>query len=560
MVDDILSYAQRGAEGRGVMGSLVRAACRRHLNDLETGKHRGLRWDQSSADRVLEFFPRFCRHSKGEWSGQPVVLSDWQKFSIGCLFGWKRANGARRFRTCYKSVARKNGKSTEAAGVGLYGLTADGEPGAEIYSVATKKDQARIVFDEARRMRGKSPKLGDLIKAFSNNLSVESTASKFEPLASDEDSLDGLNPHIAIIDEIHAHRSRAVYDVIESAFGARRQGMIYGITTRGVQFPDSICVELDDYTQKILEGTVEDDAFFGFIACLDEGDEWDNSEVWEKANPNLGVSVKLDMLVEKSRKAHHAPGAQTEFRRKNCNLWTEGQTRWLDVPAWRACGDPVDRDRLRGRKCWGGLDLSSKRDLTGLVLIFPGDDGRYDVLPFMWSPGDDLHERADRDRAPYPVWRDSGALFALAGPMIVKGHVARQLAALSGEFDIQGVAYDRWQIEDFLREMSAIGCDVPMIEFGQGFRDMHPAIEETERLILERKLRHGNHPVLTWCASNAAVLKDPAGNMKLDKSRGNARIDGVVALVMAVGAMGKTLADAVGPSHLFSPDASLLML
>lgn len=557
-MDRATRYATRIAAGEGVAGKLVRAACVRHLQDLETARHRGLHWVPEASDRVADFFHKYCRHSKGEWAGKPVELADWQAFHLGSVFGWRRDDGTRRFRTAYNAVARKNGKSTSAAGFGLYMLLADNEPGAEVYSVATKKDQARIVFDEAKRMVLKSPALNERIKVFTSNLSIEGTASKFEPLASDEDSLDGLNPHAAIVDELHAHKTRAVFDVIESAFGARRQGMLNVITTRGVVFPSSICVELDDYSQKVLEGTIQDDAFFGFIACLDDGDEWDDETVWEKANPNLNISVKLDTLREKARKAQHAPGAQTEFRRKNCNLWTEGEERWLDLAAWRLCGDKVDPDELRGRKCWAGLDLSNKRDLTALVLVFPSFDGKYDVLPFIWTPGEGLSERADKDRAPYPRWRDEGILYCSPGPMIDKRWVATQLAQLCSKYDIQTVAYDRWGMDEFRNAMSEVGCRVPLLEWGQGFRDMNAAVEETERLILEGKLRHGMHPVLTWCASNATLLKDPAGNRKLDKSRGAAKIDGVVAMTMAVGAMGRTTI-ATG-TYLAREGSSLVML
>ena len=551
--DPVTRYANQVIKGKIVACSLVHRACERHLEDLETGKARGLKFDLVAANRAIDFFPAVLRHGKAEWAGKPVELELWQKFRIGSIFGWKRADGFRRFRTVYNSLARKQGKSTEASGVAIYMLTADGEAGADVRSYATKKEQACIVFDEAKNMVMKSPALSRRLTISKYNLAMLETASKFEPLSSDWKSQDGLHPSCAIGDEIHAHRTREMYDVVESAMGARRQPLHFMITTRGSS-QDGICGEVDDYSQKVLDGSIADDSWFAFIACLDQGDEWDDPKVWIKANPNLGVSVKQDRLEELALKARHAPSAQGEFKRKHCNIWTETEVGWLDKKAWMDCAGEFDEEDLHGQACYGGLDLSGSRDLTALELLFPDIDGKTDkVLSFFWLPERDLEERANNDRAPYPVWKERGFLRTTPGAAIDKRFVARDIAAICSMFDVKAIAFDRWRIADLIAELDAIGFDVdrissaddlkelryssgvPMVDWGQGFKDMSPALDEIETSIFSRRFRHGGNPILTWCASNVVVSLDAAGNRKFDKRKSPARIDGIVAAAMAFG-------------------------
>lgn len=554
-LDPVTRYARGVTTGRIVAGDLARLACQRHLDDLRTGKQRGLAFDREAAERVLRFFPTVLRHSKGEWAGRPVELAPWQQFKLGSIFGWKRADGLRRFRTAYNAVGRKNGKSTESSGLGLYMQTADNEGGAEVFSYATKRDQARIVFDEAKNMVRKSPALSKLVAISQLNLAILKTASKFEPLSSEESSLDGLNPHCAIGDEIHAHRSRAVYDVIETAMGARRQPLHWLITTRGSN-RSGICGEVDDYSIKVLKGEVQDDSWFAYIACLDEDDEWDDPDCWAKANPNLGISVKLDDLERLALKAKHAPSAQNEFRRKRCNLWTEAEERWLDYQAWKNCGGPFDAAALHGMPCYGGLDLSGSQDLTALVLIFPSPAGER-ILPFFWLPEDGLAERARQDQVPYDVWAEHGILRTTPGATINRRFIAAELAEIFSQYQVRALGYDRWRIEDLITGLDEIGVEtirvksesdfddlrmtdaLPVVDWGQGFRDMSPAIDAFEGAVLAGKAAHGDHPVLTWCVSNVVVSTDPAGNRKFDKGKVTGRIDGAVAAAMAYGVMAR---------------------
>jgi phage terminase large subunit-like protein len=412
----VTSYARAVAEGQVLTGHLVRLACERHLEDLASGAGRGLRFDPAAAHHAIEFFG-YLRHSKGEWAGQTFTLAPWQAFIVGSLFGWRRADGLRRFRTAYCAVPRKNGKSSTSAGIGLYLLVADGERGAEVYSAATTRDQARIVFDEAKRMVASSPALRRRVEPLINNLHVAATASRFMPLSADSSTMDGLNVHGAIIDELHAHKTRGVVDVLDTATGARRQPLLFEITTAGYD-RHSICYEHHDYSGKVLGGVLQDDSWFAYIAAADEGDDWTSPAVWRKANPNFGISVKEDDLARKAEKAIALPGAQNAFRRLHLNEWTEQAERWIDMAAWDACDGPVDLEALRGRPSFGGLDLSTTTDVTALAWVFPpyGGDERWRVLSRYFVPEDNLRKRAERDRVPYDLWAAQGFIEATSGP------------------------------------------------------------------------------------------------------------------------------------------------
>lgn len=515
---------------------LIRLAVERHLRDMEDGKNRGLRFDRQAAEHVVRFFG-FLRHSKGEWAGQPFELGAWQQFILWSLFGWKREDGLRRFRKAYIEVPRKNGKSTFAAGLGLYLLVADGEPGAEIYSAATKREQAKISWSEAVRMVAKSPALSNMVKHWraSDNLSVEATASRFMPLGADADSLDGLNVHGALIDELHAHKTSKVVDVLETATGARRQPLEFEITTAGYD-RESICWEHHEYTRQVLEGTIQDDTWFGFIATIDEGDDWKDPAVWAKANPNFGVSVKADDLQRKADKARRMPIAQNAFQRLHLNVWTQQSDRWIDLDLWdENAGQVVDEAALVGRQCYGGLDLSSVSDMTAWVLVFPHDDDpdMVDILARFWCPEAQLTNDQNRYREQYQFWHQTGYLNTTPGDAIDYGFIRRQIMEDAERFRLVDLNVDRlFQSYQLSQELADEGLDV--FGMGQGFLSMAGPMKEFERRLLDRKLHHGGNPVLRWMAGNMAVKQDPAGNLKPDKAQSQGRIDGIVALVMAL--------------------------
>lgn len=541
-VDPVTQYARDVLDGKVVAGRLVRLACERHLRDLETGEERGLFFDAQAACHAIEFF-RFLRHSKGEWAGAVIELEPWQMFRIGSVFGWMRENPdtgevVRRFRIAYNEVARKNGKSTESAGIGLYMLDADGEPGAEVYSAATKRDQARIVWDEAARMVQRSPALRKRINVLRGrgNMHVLDTHSKFEPLGADVDGMDGLNVHAAIIDELHAHRTREVWDVLDTATGARKQPLIWAITTAGFD-QTGICYEVRTYAAEVLEGRIEDDTFFAYIATIDEEDDPFDEAVWIKANPNLGVSVKLDDMRRLAKRAKAMPAALNNFLTKRLNVWTQQETRWISMDLWdENKGDVPAKEfeqHLRGAVCYGGLDLGSVNDLAAWVMVFPGGGEELSVIARFWCPEERLYDTTNRYRAQYQAWAREGWLQTTSGRAIDYSFIKAQILRDAESYQLVDLNIDRlFQAHQLAGELMEEGLTV--VGMGQGFLSMAAPMKELERRLLHGKIRHGGNPVLRWMAGNVAVKQDPAGNLKPDKATSQGKIDGIVALVMAL--------------------------
>jgi phage terminase large subunit-like protein len=537
----------------------VKLAVQRYLDDLEHGAERGLSFDEEAATHSIEFF-KYVKHSKGEWAGKVFELEPWEQFILWNLFGWKNADGIRRYRIAYLEIARKNGKTQFAAGVGNYLFQADGEPGSEVYSVATKLEQAKISFQEAVRMVKQSPLLKKRVTCVVNNMSIVNTASKFEPLGADANTLDGLNPHGVIIDELHAHKTAAVWDVMDTAKGARRQPLLFAITTAGFN-RESICWKQHEYVEKILEGVLTDDTYFGMIFTIDaediKGDKYFDEETWKKANPNLGVCVKVDDMKAMAAKAKEMPSALNSFLRLKLNVWTESESRWFTKEKWDACAGSVIEDELVGKVCYPALDLSSSNDITALVYVFPielekeieteidilNEEGeietirmsskyKYKVLSRFFLPEATIMERVKKARIPYDVWVREGYITKTPGTVIDYDYILAQFDRDMQKFSIREVAYDRWGAVKIIPEMSARGVDV--VQFGQGFKDMSPASKDFERLLLSRNLEHGNNPVLNWMASNVVVEQDASGNIKPSKEKSSEKIDGIVAMIMGI--------------------------
>ena len=528
-----MQYAEDVLAGRIIACKWVRLAVERHLRDLETGPERGIYFDEDAAWHIIDFF-QFCSHLKGEWAGKPIDLEPWQQFFLWVAFGWMRADGTRRFRFAYLEIARKNGKTTKASGVGLYLAFADGEPGAEVYACATKKDQARICHSAAANMVKASPHLSSRLDVYSNNISDEQTLSKFEPIGRDSDSTDGLNVSGAVMDELHAWKQRELWDVIETATGSRSQWMIMAITTAGYN-RQSICWEKHEYLCKVLSQVIDDDAFFGLIYTMDEGDDpFADESCWIKANPNLGVSVKVDQLREAVKRAKESPGAMNSVLRLHFNVWTQAETRWLNIDKWRACGNPIEPSSLRGRRCYGGLDLSSSIDISAFILVFPPVEAGepYKALCRFFIPEDNMRERARRDRVPYDVWCRQGLITATPGNVIDYAWIVDQVQRDAKDFDLEEIAFDRWGATLIYQQLTDLGLQV--VEFGQGFASMSAPSKELEKLVLAGQLSHGGNAVLTWMADNVVVIQDPAGNIKPAKDRSTEKIDGIVALIMAL--------------------------
>lgn len=542
--DPVTSYARDVTAGKIVAGPHVRDACRRHLEDLKEGSKRGLQWDLKAALRAIGFFRDVLRLNGGEWEGKPYELLGWQRFIVGSLFGWlQSADRTRRFRVAYVETGKGSGKSPLAAGVGLYGLTSDGEARAEIYAAATKKDQAQILFRDAVAMVDLSPALQQRVSKSGVgenvwNLAYRKTTSWFRPISAD-DGQSGPRPHISLLDEIHEHRSGYVVEMLKAGQKARRQPLMFMITNSGTD-RTSVCWEYHDYAAKVAAGSMVDDSFFAFVCALDEGeDPFKDEASWSKVNPSIAAGLPtMKYLRDQVAQARGMPAKESIVRRLNFCQWVESASPAIGREIWMGCEDRTfDPAMLIGRRCYAGLDLSSTTDLTALVLLFEPDedDLLWRLVPYFWLPDDQLAQKADKDRVPYLAWRDKGFLETTPGRAIDKRAVARRAAEVAALYSLQRLCYDRWRIEDFKRICEEEGIDLPLHPFGQGFKDMSPAVEEFERMLVGRSLRHGFNPVMNWCVANAVYVADAAGNRKVSKERATGRVDGMVAALMAAG-------------------------
>ena len=531
------AYIAGVLDGSIVASSWVRKAVIRHQNDIELAvegpaKAIPFHFDEHAAEHAIKFFG-LLKHSKGEWAGQVFVPEPWEMFIVWVIYGWMGSDDLRRFRYAYVSCGRKQGKTTLGASLGLLGLVADNEPGAEVYTAATKRDQARISHLEASRMVKASDSLRDHVNVFKDNLSVDGTASKYEPLAADYNSLDGLNISMCVIDELHAWKSREMWDVLDTSTAARRQPLIFIITTAGHD-RSSVCWEQHDYSQKVLDGIIDDDSWFAFVACIDEGDDWEDESCWAKANPNLGVSCKIADLRRKAKRAKETPAALNAFLRLHLGIWTESETVWLTNDLIEAGEGNTDAESLLGRRCFAGLDLAATRDLSACVLAFPDDDGGYDLLPYCWAPRENARKREREDRVPYLTWASQGHLELTPGNVTDYDFILAKIAALAESYQIVNLAFDRFGAAQIVTALQNTGLSV--VQWGQGYLSMSPPTKEFERLAAAHKLRYPAHPVFKWCLSNVVAEMDPAGNVKPSKRKSNERIDLTVAAIMAIGA------------------------
>ena len=543
-VDRVTDWARAVLAGKVVAGPGVRDAAARHLRDLAEGAARGLRFDVNAADNAMAFFEEVLHLNGGAFEGLPFKLLGWQSFVIGSLYGWLRADESRRFRVAYVETGKGSGKSPLAAGVGLHGLTADGEARAEVYAAATKRDQAMILFRDAAAMYQQSP---ELLKRLNPsgigektwNLSYPHTGSFFRPISADQGQ-SGPRPHVALVDELHEHPTNHVIEMLRAGFKSRRQPLLFSITNSGHD-KTSPCGQYHDYALQVCAGVTQDDAFFGFVCCLDETDDpFADEACWPKANPSLQEAnlPGVEYLRQQVLEARGLPSKQAIVRRLNFCQWTEAESPWLSPTVWMPAARKYTAEQFRGRRAYAGLDLSSTTDLTALILaVEPAQPGEpWHLLPFAWLPEQDLAERERHDKVPYTQWMRDGHLLTTPGQVISKLAVLQRLSALSQQFDIVACAFDRWRVEDLRALASDAGVTLPdLIEFGQGYKDMAPAIERFESALMGGELVHPGHPVLTWCAANAVIVEDDAGNRKLSKRRASGRIDLVLAGIMAMG-------------------------
>ena len=492
-------------------------------------------YDKDAADYAVMFIESLC-HTKGTWAGKPFELIDWQEQIIRDLFGILKPNGYRQFNTAYVEIPKKMGKSELAAAVALLLTCGDGEERAEVYGCAADRQQAAIVFDVAADMVRMCPALSRRVKILASQKRIiyKPTNSFYQVLSAEAYSKHGFNIHGVVFDELHTQPNRKLFDVMTKGSGdARMQPLYFLITTAGTD-THSICYETHQKAKDILEGRKIDPTFYPVIYGADESEDWTDPKVWKKANPSLGITVGIDKVRAACESARQNPGEENAFRQLRLNQWVKQAVRWMPMEKWDACAFAVNEDDLEGRVCYGGLDLSSTTDITAFVLVFPptDEDDRYVVLPYFWIPEDSMDLRVRRDHVPYEVWERQGYLMSTEGNVIHYGYIEKFIERLGEKFNIREIAFDRWGAIQMVQNLEGMGFTV--VPFGQGFKDMSPPTKELMKLVLEKRIAHGGHPVLRWMMDNIYIRTDPAGNIKADKERSTEKIDGAVATIMAL--------------------------
>ena len=493
-------------------------------------------YDKEKADRAVAFI-ECLKHTKSIWAGKKFELIGWQEQIIRDLFGTVKPNGYRQFSQAYVEIPKKNGKSELAAGLALLLCCGDNEERAEIYGCASDRQQASIVFDVAADMVRMCPALNKRCKILDSykRIIYKPTNSFYQVLSAEAYSKHGFSVHGVVFDELHAQPNRKFFDVMTKGSGdARMQPLYFMITTAGNN-TNSICYEIHSKAKDIIEGRKIDSTFYPVIYGASEDEDWTSPDVWRKANPSLGITFGIDKVQDACNSAKNSPAEETVFRQLRLNQWQKQTQRWLSLTKWDACKVDFDESDLEGRICYGGLDLSSTTDLTAFVLVFPplDDDDKYFVLPYFWLPEETIPLRVARDHVPYDVWQKRGLLQVTEGNVVDYAAIENFIGELSERYRIAEIAFDRWNAT-YLTQRLESEHDFTMIQFGQGFSSMSPPCKELERLILEKKLAHNGHSVLRANFDNLVVEVDAAGNIKPSKKKATEKIDGVVALVMAL--------------------------
>ena len=487
------------------------------------------------ADRAVAFI-NSLKHTKGVWYGKNFELLPWQDKIVRDLFGTLKPNGYRQYNTAYVEIPKKQGKSELAAAVALYLTCGDGEYGAEVYGCAADRQQASIVFDVAVEMINQCPALKKRCKILASQKRIVYLPLKsfYQVLSAESYTKHGLNVHGVIFDELHAQPNRSLYDVMLTGSGdARKQPLYFLITTAGTD-RNSICWEVHQKAEDILKGKKIDKSFYPVIYGLEDKADWTDEKNWYKANPSLDITVDVDKLRQAFNSAKENPAEENLFRQLRLNQWVKQSIRWMPMDKWNLCSFNVDKERLKGRKCYGGLDLSSTTDITAFVLVFPpeDEDGKYEILPFFWLPEETLDLRARRDQVPYDIWEKQGLIMTTEGNVVHYGFIEKFIENLGTIYNIKEIAYDRWGAVQMVQNLEGMGFTI--VPFGQGYKDMSPASKELMKLVLEKKIAHGGNEVLAWMIDNIHVKTDPAGNIKPDKEKSTEKIDGAVALIMAL--------------------------
>lgn len=500
-------------------------------------------FNEQRANSALNFFECVLKHTKGKFAGKPFILVDWQLEIIGDIFGNVDEDGNRIYQTAYVEVPKKNGKSELAAGIALYCLLADNEPGAEVYSAASSKDQAALVFKVAASMVEKSPALSKRLRVLRGTKTIHKRGdpdSFYKAISADGDVQDGINPHCVIADELHrwkVGKALDLWDILTKGTIARAQPLVFAITTAGIEDESPLCWRYHEYARQIKEGLFSDRHFYGRVFGADPGDDWNDPAVWIRANPShesRGGFLKHAAIDKEYQTAVNDPVSQASFKRYHLNLWGEKENRWMDMRKWNACSG--ERRPLIGRTCYAGLDASATTDLTSLVLIFPDEDGSVDVLPYFWMPAASVREFERKHKVPYSTWIKGEFMGTTPGDVISLRAIREKLDWARDVFDLRHIAYDAWGLHEFARELEEDGF-VP-VAVNQQFKDLSGPTKRLMELVLQGLVRHQGHPVLKWNADCVAVKDDGNDNIKPAKPKRNMsskRIDGIQALIMGLG-------------------------
>lgn len=541
--DPVTAYARDVTDGRIIAGRLVRLACERHLRDCETGRARGLIWSPEHAQHALDFFARFLQLPDGPYAGEPFILQSWALFTVGSLYGWFNADGYRRFRVGYIETAKGSGKTPVGAGLCVYAMVADGAIGAQCFVAAGSRDQAHIPFRDCQRILG--PELRARLEVLEHNIAMPETGAFIRPVSSEARTLDGKRVHFALLDELHEHRSHEVVTKMRAGTKGNRNSLLVEITNSGYDRL-SVCWEHHTKSRQILEGVIEDDEWFAYICGLDpceacrlkgaqmpddecpDCDDWRDEATWVKANPLLGITIPYAYLRSAVRNAIDMPSNQDMIKRLNFCIWTSRHLTWIPADRWRAGDRYIQDDDLVGMPCYAGLDLGQTDDFSAFALLFTLPDGRIAVRMRYWIPEATLRSRPAR---PYTQWRQSGSLCITEGEVSDPDVIEHEVADLCRRWGVRELAYDRRFAEQMRLHLEGQG--IVCVDTPQGYA-LNEAIRTLEALVKSDMLCHGGDPILAWMVGNVAVKTGARGEVRLDKASAADKIDGVVALVMAL--------------------------
>lgn len=493
-------------------------------------------YDKEKADKAVRFIENLS-HTKGKWAGEKFILLPWQEQIVRDIFGIVNEQGFRQFREAFVLISKKNGKSELAAAIALYLLFADGEASPEVFGAANDRAQASLVYDVAKQMVLQHPSLNSRAKVLAANKRIACYKNNgyYQVLSAESSTKDGMSISGLVIDEIHAMKTRDLYDVLTKGSGdARQQPLFFIITTAGMS-KETVCYELFLKSKDILAGRREDPSFYPVIYALEPDDDWNDETNWYKANPSLDYTISIDRMRDAYREAIASPANEATFKRLRLGLWQASDVAWIPDHIYELGNQEIDIPALKGRDCYGGLDLSSTGDITAFVLVFPPRDEteKYIVLPFFWLPEDTLQVRCRRDHVMYDKWAAEGYINVTDGNVIDYRFVQAFIEEKCEQYHCKSICYDRWNATMLVENLMDEG--ITMVPFGQGYKDMSPASKETYKLLMEGNLVHGGNPVLKWMAGNVVMEQDPAGNIKPTKAKSTEKIDGIVAMIMAVG-------------------------